>query len=151
HEHGKEGRLTRLVNRGFEMVQHRYSKLLDGAMQIRWAVVAAAVLVLAAAWPLYSFSKRELAPVEDQSHISLFMEASPDASLAASNRASKEVVNKVTQFPETEFMWSLTLPYGGFGGMKAVDWKKRKRSTQEMYGELYGAVSQVPGLRVFPR
>jgi multidrug efflux pump len=144
HEHGKEGRLTRLVNRGFEAVQHRYEKLLDGAMHIRWAVVVAAVLVMAAGWPLYLFSKRELAPVEDQSHISLFMEAAPDASLYASNSASKQVVQKIEGFPETEFMWSLTLPWGGFGGLKAVDWKERARSTQQMYGEVYGAVSQVP-------
>ena len=33
----------------------------------------------------------------------------------------------------------------------AKDWKERARSTAEMYGEVYGAVSQVPGLRVFPR
>src|SRR5687768_593467 len=74
HEHGKEGRLTRLVNRGFEAVQRRYAKLFDGAMQIRGAVVVAAFLVMAAAWPLYSYSRRELAPVEDQSHISLFLD-----------------------------------------------------------------------------
>ncbi|HSL69750.1 MAG TPA: efflux RND transporter permease subunit, partial [Longimicrobiales bacterium] len=151
HEHGREGRLTRLVNRGFDSVQRRYAGLLDGAMQMRWALVAAAVLVMAAGWPLYMFSKRELAPVEDQSHISMFMEASPDASLAATNRASRAVVEKVEAFPEAEFMWSLTLPWGGFGGMKAVDWKERNRSTEQMYGELFGAVSQVPGLRVFPR
>jgi multidrug efflux pump len=41
--------------------------------------------------------------------------------------------------------------WGGFGGMVAKDWKERDRSTEEMYGEVYGAVSQVPGLRVFPR
>ena len=29
--------------------------------------------------------------------------------------------------------------------------KERQRSTEEVYGELFGAVSQVPGLRVFPR
>ncbi len=33
----------------------------------------------------------------------------------------------------------------------AKDWKERERSTEQMYGEVYGAVSQVPGLRVFPR
>ena len=33
----------------------------------------------------------------------------------------------------------------------AKDWTQRERSTEEMYGEVYGAVSQVPGLRVFPR
>src|SRR5687767_8323395 len=151
HEHGKEGRLTRLVNRGFEAVQRRYAKLFDGAMQIRGAVVVAAVLVMLMAWPLYMFSKKELAPVEDQSHISMFMAASPDASLAATNRATMDVVRKVEAFPEAEFMWSLSMPWGAFGGMKAVDWKERKRSTQEMYGELFGAVSTVPGLQVFPR
>jgi multidrug efflux pump len=151
HEHGKEGRLTALVNRGFDVVRQRYARLLDGALQIRWAIVAAAILIMAAAWPLYTFSRRELAPVEDQSHISLFFEASPDASLAASHRASLTVVDAITAFPEAEFMWSLTASWGGFGGMVAKDWKERARSTEQMYGEVFGAVSQVPGLRVFPR
>jgi multidrug efflux pump len=151
HQHGKEGRLTALVNRGFDLVRDRYAKLLDGALQMRWAIVAAAILVMVAAWPLYLFSRRELAPVEDQSHISMFMEASPDASLAASNRASQNVVNQIKAFPEAEFMWSLTASWGGFGGMVTKDWKERSRSTEEMYGAVFGAVSQVPGLRVFPR
>ncbi len=151
HEHGKEGRLTALVNRGFEAVRRRYAGLLDGALRMRWAIVAASLLVMAAAWPLYSFSRRELAPVEDQSHISLFLEVPPDASLAANNRASMEVVRAIRSFPETEFMWSLTATWGGFGGLVAKDWRERERSTEEMYGEVFGAVSQVPGVRVFPR
>jgi multidrug efflux pump len=48
-------------------------------------------------------------------------------------------------------MWSLTANWGGFGGMVTRHWKERERSTEEMYGEVFGAVSQVPGLRVFPR
>ncbi|MBA2459356.1 MAG: efflux RND transporter permease subunit, partial [Gemmatimonadales bacterium] len=151
HEHGHEGRLTALVNRGFDAVRRTYARLLDGALQMRWAIVAASLLIMAAAWPLYSFSRRELAPVEDQSHISLFFEAPPDASLAANNRASLEVVRAIKSFPETDFMWSLTAAWGGFGGLVAKDWRERERSTEEMYGEVFGAVSQVPGLRVFPR
>jgi multidrug efflux pump len=151
HEHGQEGKLTALVNRGFDAVRRGYERLLDGALAIRWTIVAVAVLVMVAAWPLYNFSRRELAPVEDQSHISLFMAASPDASLVASNRASLEVVKAVTAFPEAEFMWSLTASWGGFGGMVAKDWKQRDRTTAEMYGQVYGAVSRVPGLQVFPR
>jgi multidrug efflux pump len=151
HEHGKEGRLTRLVNRGFDWVRDRYARLLDGAQEIRWTVVAAALLIMVGAVPLYNNSRRELAPVEDQSHISLFMEAAPDASLAATNAASLQVVNIIRQFPEAEFMWSLTASWGAFGGMVAKDWKHRERSTEEMYGAVFGAVSQVPGVRVFPR
>ena len=151
HAHGEEGRLTRWVNHAFDWVRDRYARLLDGALQIRWAIVAASLLIMAAAWPLYMFSRKELAPVEDQTHISLFLDAPPDASLAATNRSSLEVVKAIRSFPETEFMWSLTANWGGFGGLVAKDWHQRKRSTEQMYGEVFGKVSQIPGLRVFPR
>jgi len=148
---GREGRLSVLVHQGFELVRRGYARLLDGALEMRWGIVVASLLVMAAAWPLYRYSRRELAPIEDQSHISLFFEASPDASLAASNRASLNVVRTITSFPEAKFMWSLTASWGGFGGMVAKDWHQRARTTEQMYGQVYGAVSQVAGLRVFPR
>jgi multidrug efflux pump len=148
---GREGRLTRLVNRGFDMVRRLYARLLDGALAMRWAVVAASLLIMVAAWPLYQFSRQELAPVEDQSHISLFLEAAPDSTVAATNADSLKVVEAITSFPEARFMWSLTSSWGGFGGLVAKDWRERTRSTELMYGEVFGAVSQIPGLRVFPR
>jgi multidrug efflux pump len=151
HAQGKEGRLTRLVNRGFDRVRAVYARFLEGALGMRWAIVAASLLITVAAWPLYMFSRKELAPVEDQSHISLFFESAPDASLAATNAASMQVVDALTSFPENRFMWSLTANWGGFGGFVAKDWRERERSTEELYGQVYGAVSQIPGLRVFPR
>jgi multidrug efflux pump len=151
HPQGEEGRLTALVNRGFEAVRRTYARLLDGALEMRGGIVAAAVLVMLAAWPLYTNSKRELAPVEDQSHISLFMDVPPDASLAANNRASLDVVKAITSFPEAKFMWSLTASWGAFGGMVTKDWHERQRSTAQLFPAVYGAVSQIPGVRVFPR
>lgn len=151
HPQGKQGRLTALVNRAFEAVRRAYAWALDGALEMQWTIVAAALLVMVAAWPLYTFSRQELAPVEDQSHIFFFLEAAPDSTLDATNRESLTVVKAVTAFPEAKFMWSLTSAWGGFGGMVTKDWRERTRSTEAMYGEVYGRVSQVPGLRVFPR
>jgi len=151
HAHGKEGRLTKIVNNAFDAVRRAYAKLFDGAMGMRPAIIAVAVILTLAAWPLYQFSKQELAPVEDQSHITLFFEAAPDSTLAQSNRDHLQVVDKVVQLPETRFTWSLTAPWGGIGGVVAKDWTERERSTSEMFGEVYGSVSQVPGLRVLPR
>ena len=151
HPHGREGRLTSLVNRVFESVRRAYTWMLDTALAIRWAVVVAALAIMAAAWPMYSQSRRELAPVEDQSHISLFFDTAPDSTVEAVNRESMAVVDAITSFDETEFMWSLTANWGGFGGLVAKDWRTRTRSTEEMYGEVFGAVSQVAGVRVFPR
>src|SRR5690606_12123465 len=48
-EHGGQGRLTRLVNRGFDAIRERYTGLLDGALEMRWAIVAASLLVALAA------------------------------------------------------------------------------------------------------
>jgi multidrug efflux pump len=45
-----------------------------------------AVLITLSIWPLYQGSRRELAPVEDQSHISMFFDVSPDATLEAVDR-----------------------------------------------------------------
>ena len=151
HPQGEEGRLTAFVNRRFEEVRRVYAWLLDRALEMRWAIVVASLLIMIAVWPLYMFSRQELAPVEDQSHISLFFEASPDSTVAATKREHLKIVKTITSFPETEFTWSLTAAWGGFGGLVAKDWHGRARSTEEMYGEVFGAVSQVPGLRVFPR
>jgi multidrug efflux pump len=151
HPSGHEGKLTTHVNRVFESVRHFYERVLDGALAMRAGIVAVAVLITLAVIPLYLFSRQELAPVEDQSHISLFFEASPDSTLAQSNRDHLKVVEALRKFPETDFTWSLTANNFGFGGLVAKNWKERERSTEEMFGEVYGAVSQVPGLRVFPR
>src|SRR3954454_13522976 len=45
HAHGKEGWLTRQVNFGFELVRRAYARLLDTALQMRWGIVLAALLV----------------------------------------------------------------------------------------------------------
>ncbi len=148
---GQQGRLTTLVNRGFELVRRQYARMLDVALEMRWPIVTAALLITVAAWPLYSYSRRELAPVEDQSHISLFFEAAPDASLVAVDRASLDVNRAIQSFPEAKQLWALTASWGGFGGMDAKHWHERDRSTEEMYGDLYAALAQVPGLRIFPR
>ena len=151
HPQGHQGWLTRQVNRRFDVLRSAYGRALDAAIDMRATIVLVAVLVSAAAWPLYEFSQRELAPVEDQSHITMFMEAAPDSSLAATNRDTLAVIEKIRAFPETDFMWSITMDWGAFGGLAAKDWRERERSTEEMFGEVWFAVSQVPGVRVFPR
>jgi multidrug efflux pump len=151
HAHGKEGWLTAHVNRAFEVVRRAYGWLLDTALGIRWVIVAVALAISVSPFWLYRDSQRELAPIEDQSHIFLFFDAAPDATLASVNNESMKVVDAVTSFEDTKFMWSLVGNFGGFGGMVHKYWKDRERSPQDNYLPLMMKLSQVPGLRVFPR
>ncbi|MBH0186197.1 MAG: efflux RND transporter permease subunit [Nitrospira sp.] len=151
HPRGKEGRLTMFVNRRFEEARGVYATLLDTALTMHWGIVAAAFFIVIASWPLYHFSRQELAPVEDQNHISLFFEASPDSTVQATNRQHFQIVKAIAAIPETDYTWALITAWGGFGGIVPKDWHDRARSTEKMYDDVYGAVLQVPGLRVFPR
>ena len=72
-----------------------YGRLLDMALNMRFAIVVAALLIMLAAWPLYMFSQKELAPVEDQSHISLYYEAAPDSSLVATGNRLVTILIKI--------------------------------------------------------
>src|SRR5205823_5530489 len=45
HPQGREGRLTTLVHRVFDRVRAVYGRLLDGALGMRWAIVAASLLM----------------------------------------------------------------------------------------------------------
>ena len=148
---GHESRLSSFVHRAFDRVSRAYAQALDAALAMRGAVIVAALLVAFAAVPLYLYTRQELAPVEDQSHISLFFEASPDSTVRATRDDLNGVVQALLAFPEAKSMWSLTANWGGFGGLDTRHWNQRDRSTEAIYGDVYAAVSQVPGLRVFPR
>ncbi len=151
HPHGEHSRLEGIVDRVFGSVRDRYAGLLDGALRMRGGIVVASALVMLAAWPLYRFSNQELAPVEDQGHISLFSAAAPDSTVEAANRESHHVIDATMKFDEFKRMWSLTANWGGFGGMDLADWRERDRTSADLYGEVWGAVSGIPGLKVYPR
>jgi multidrug efflux pump len=150
HPAGKESWLTRFVNRRFETVRSFYAVLLRAAISLRWSIALATLLIGLAAWPLYVMSGKELAPVEDQSAIAVMLEAAPDATLESTAVWASQLAKSLKAFPETRYMWALITSNGGFGGMITKDFKDRERSTAEMQGEVYGAVSQIPGVRAFP-
>ncbi len=147
---GEEGFLTRWVNRRFETVRRGYTVLLGGAIAMRWSIAFCTMLIALAAAPLYMMSGKELAPVEDQSAIAVMLEAAPDATLKSTSRWASELAKSLQQMPETKYLWALVTSNGGFGGMITKDFKDRDRSTTELQGEVFGLVSQVPGVRAFP-
>lgn len=147
---GREGWLSRLVNRVFEKLRWLYGWMLQGALRLRGGIVVSTLLIAAAAVPLYQFSGKELAPVEDQSAIAVFMAAAPDATLKVTTHWAQELASTLKALPEAEYMWALVTPGTGFGGIITKDFKHRDRSTLEIYPEVFGMVSKIPGITPFP-
>ncbi|HYE49673.1 MAG TPA: efflux RND transporter permease subunit [Azospirillaceae bacterium] len=149
-EGGREGRFTRAVGHGFDRVQAVYARMLDGVLARRAQVLAVGVFMFVLAVPLYLFSPKELAPVEDQGAVNVFVSSAPDATLRYTSQHMLEVAEKAKAFPEANFMWQVVFPTNAFGGIQLDPWDQREKSAQELLPEVFGAMSQVAGLQVFP-
>jgi multidrug efflux pump len=147
---GREPYLTRVVNRAFMWAQHQYGHLVRWALNLRWGIAFGTLLIAFAAVPLYWMSPKELAPVEDQGAIAVMLEAAPDATLKSSTKWASQLAEGFQGIHETDYMWALVNPGGGFGGVMTKDWHSRKRSVQEILPDVFGVALQNPGLRSFP-
>ncbi|MCY2985183.1 MAG: efflux RND transporter permease subunit [Planctomycetota bacterium] len=151
---GKEGILTRFVNMLFDRIQVFYGAVLEQALGLRWAIAFSTLVVGLAAIPLYQFSGKELAPVEDQGAIAVILQASPDATLNSTKQWATQLGKQFDAMPETDYMWALVGSNSGFGGVITHDWHERQklgqRSTADMIGETFGLASVVPGLKPLP-
>ena len=138
------------INRRFEGIRQAYLKTLAGTLHYRpvvlvlWAIVALLIV------PFYMFSQRELAPAEDQGVVFGVIQASPNSTLDQTNLFTKEVYDVYHSFPESESIFQITSPTGGFGGMVTKPWSQRKKTAQQLLVQSTGPLSKIAGIRVIP-
>ncbi|HST09339.1 MAG TPA: efflux RND transporter permease subunit [Terriglobales bacterium] len=139
-----------IVNRAFEKVRQLYSRTLTGTLQYRPVVLTLWVIVAALMIPFYMFSQRELAPAEDQGVVFGVIQASPNSTIDQTNLYTTEVLDVYKSFPESQSIFQITQPNGGFGGMVTKPWSERKRTAQQLLVASAGQLSAIPGVRVIP-
>ena len=138
------------INRRFERVRGLYTSMLSGTLRYRpvvltlWAI--AALLMI----PFYMFSQHELAPAEDQGVVFGVIQSSANATLDQVNLFTKQVYDVYRSFPESDSIFQITDPTGGFGGMVTKPWSQRKKTAQQLLVESTGPLSKIPGVRVIP-
>jgi multidrug efflux pump len=138
------------VNRRFESVRRAYTKNLAGTLRYRPVVLVLWAIVVILMVPFYMFSQRELAPAEDQGVVFGVIQASPNSTIDQTNLYTSEVYNVYHAFPESESIFQITTPTGGFGGMVTKPWSERKKTAQQLLVESTGPLSKIAGIRVIP-
>ncbi|HWS95569.1 MAG TPA: efflux RND transporter permease subunit [Candidatus Methylomirabilis sp.] len=139
-----------MINRHFERVRGFYTRTLSGTLRYRpvvltlWAIVALLMI------PFYMFSQHELAPAEDQGVVFGVIQSSANATLDQTNLFTKEIYDVYRSFPESDSVFQITSPSGGFGGMVTKPWSQRKKTAQQLLVESTGPLSKIPGVRVIP-
>jgi multidrug efflux pump len=139
-----------MINRHFETVREFYRRTLAGTLQYRPVVLALWVIVAVLIIPFYMFSQRELAPAEDQGVVFGVIQGSPNSTIDQTMLFSNEVYDVYHSFPESQSIFQITTPTGGFGGMVTKPWSERKKTAQQLLLESTGPLSKIPGIRVIP-
>ncbi|PYX53804.1 MAG: multidrug efflux protein, partial [Acidobacteria bacterium] len=138
------------VNRRFESVRKNYSRILCGTLQYRPVVLVLWAIVVLLILPFYMFSQRELAPAEDQGVVFGVIQSSANSTIDQTNLFTSQVYDVYHSFPESESIFQITSPNGGFGGMVTKPWSQRKKTAQQLLVESVGPLSKIPGIRVIP-
>jgi multidrug efflux pump len=138
------------INRRFDAVRHRYTRTLAATLQYRPVVLTLWALVALLAVPFYMFSQKELAPAEDQGVVFGIIQASPNSTLDQTRLFTQKVHDVYRAFPESESIFQITFPTGGFGGMVTKPWSQRDKTAQQLLMESMGPLSAIPGIRVIP-
>ena len=138
------------VNRRFDSVRTRYTRMLASTLRYRpvvlvlWAIVALLIV------PFYMFSQQELAPAEDQGVVFGVIQASANATIDQTTLFTNKIHEVYKSFPEAASIFQITGPNGGFGGMVTKPWSERMKTAQQLLMESMGPLSQIPGIRVIP-
>lgn len=149
-EGGKEGKLTKKVNSGFDRLQKFYGNILDKVFTYKAQVIFVAIMFSLLTLPFYMFSQKELAPVEDQGTIQIVIEAPPESNLNYTSESMNEVVEVMKTTDGAKFVWQILFKSAGFGGVELEDYKDREKSVHESITELYGKLGGVSDLSLLP-
>jgi multidrug efflux pump len=145
--HGQQRWLSRQIDRGFEAIRRTYARALGSTLKTRPAVYAVWVVLTLLVVPMYMFSPKELAPVEDQGVVFGAIDVPANATLEQVTPYSAEVFRMYQETPEFHHSFQVSFANGGFGGMLAKPWTQRERKIFAIQEELSKKLMGIPGVR----
>lgn len=148
--HGQETRATHWVNRRFDVTANQYARIVDFSIRYRWQLIFAGIFFSLLSGPLYMLSLKELAPVEDQSGVTVISDAAPEAAIEDTYQGMNKVVSTMSTFEGATEIWQIIMPSGSYGGQDFTAPGDRSQSIQDMLFSMYGALQEIPSLNAFP-
>ncbi|MBQ4836675.1 efflux RND transporter permease subunit [Pseudoalteromonas luteoviolacea] len=150
NEGGAESSFTKRVNQFFDRLGLMYAKVLKASFRYKVQIIFASIVLSSLMVPFYLYSAKELAPVEDQSSVYIVSDAPPASTLAYGTEYMSKAVDTLSQNQGIEAIWQIIRPGNAFSGINFVDFEQRDESVQSMLPALYGQLSQISGIKVFP-
>ncbi len=144
---GWQDKFGEYIDHIFERVRSTYERLLHGSLNMVVVTATFAVIVLGSIYFLYSFSRHELAPQEDQGFILGFVQSAPNATLQQRVLYSDSIFRELRKYPEIEHIFQVDAPGSGFLGLVLKPWDERSRSSNQLTQLASGDLSKYAGVQ----
>ncbi|RXT42276.1 efflux RND transporter permease subunit [Bradyrhizobium betae] len=143
-----DDRIVAFIDARMETLQHRYRRLLAGSLTTIPVTVVFAALVLSSIYWLYTNSKNELAPEEDQGAILMQSTLAPNATLQQKLLYSAEVHRRISAYAETAGVFQLDLVGSSIAGWVLKPWDKRDKTAAQLQPVLQQEMAGVAGAKI---
>lgn len=147
-----EGRMAKIAEYVFDKLAHYYGYVLNFSLANRWLTIVFALAVFVSLPFLYSQTKQELAPSEDQASVLTAVKAPQHANLAYAERFNQKLDEIYMSLPETDSTWIINGtdgPSASFGGINFDGWDLRDRNADQIQADLQNRVNNVEGTSIF--
>jgi multidrug efflux pump len=149
------------VNHQFDRLRRAYGRALDGTLNARPAVYSVWIVLSLLVVPMFIFSPKELAPLEDQGVVFGILTCAADATADQKSAFGRATEKDLLEIPERKLTFQVLFPPSnpvgraaagadGFAGMIVQPWHApRTRTIQQIKNEVQAKFMQVPGFQAF--
>ncbi len=136
------------IDRIFSRVEAKYKSTLTNVLSTWQVMVIMGIILLGGVFYLFSTSKAELAPTEDQGIVLTNASGPPNATVNQMQTYADQIHALSSKEPEYEQMFQITTPSSSFGGVLMKDWSERKKNSTKFQQEMQQKWNSISGVRV---
>jgi multidrug efflux pump len=144
---GWQDRLGEGIDRIFSGLRTRYERSLNGSLNYLPVTATFALLVFGSTYFLFTSSRSELAPQEDQGVVIASSTPAPNATLQQRLLYSRETYQTFVAFPETDHVFQIDSPGRTIAGMVLKPWDERSRTSNQLQPLVQQKLGKIAGVR----
>lgn len=142
-----QARLVRRIDHVLDWLSAAYRRRLESVFATKPVVAVFALLLLAGIPWLYSTSKSELAPDEDQGVILVLTNSAPSSTPDQRQFYGQQLYDLVAKRPETGTVFQIDTPSQAIGGWVLKPWDKRSVSAKTLQTDFQNLLNTIAGTR----
>ncbi len=142
-----ERRVVVYVDDKFDRLHRAYQRVLHSTLNELPVVVVFAVIIFGAIYFLFTLSKSELAPSEDQGIVVALVTPPPTATLEQSLKWQNEAFKVARSHPEMDHSFQITAPSFNLLGIVLKPWSERSRSADALQADIQKGLNTIAGVR----